>query len=87
LQIVYKETRSDELIAYLKPQLHFFVQHIFVARWEIDAIFHSERHNVFVAGCPFLGLRAMGYIVSIEDILGPHFINSLQWRNVDVSYH
>lgn len=45
------------------------MQHIFVARWEIDAIVHLGSQDAFVAGCPFLGLGAMGYIGSIEDMI------------------
>lgn len=34
LQLVYKNTTSDEFLAYFRPKVQFFVQHSFVAKWE-----------------------------------------------------
>jgi hypothetical protein len=34
LQLVYKETTSDQFLSYSKPKLQEFVRHSFVAKWE-----------------------------------------------------
>jgi len=36
LQLVYKETTSNELVRYLKPKLQAFARHTLVAKWEDD---------------------------------------------------
>jgi hypothetical protein len=33
LKLIYKSTKSNELIAYLKPKLQYFVRHNFITRW------------------------------------------------------
>lgn len=44
LQLVYKETTSDEFLAYFNPKLQLFVQHSFIARWE-DSQFRQCLEN------------------------------------------
>jgi hypothetical protein len=34
LKLIYKSTKSNELIEYLKPKLQYFVCHNFITRWQ-----------------------------------------------------
>jgi hypothetical protein len=44
LQLIYKSTIFNELIAYMNPKLQFFACHNFVARWQ-DKMFKSCLEN------------------------------------------
>jgi HD-GYP domain-containing protein (c-di-GMP phosphodiesterase class II) len=44
LKLIYKSTKNNELIEYLKPKLQYFVSHNFIARWQ-DQQFRNYLEN------------------------------------------
>lgn len=79
LQLVYKETTSDQLLSYLKPKLQAFSRHSFVAKWE------DEQFQMCLANFPADTMVSVIDFAENYSFEVQNEVQSMHWHNYQVS--